>query len=162
MIIFFFSGSIYIKIFFFINDAMKNFQTSALQEMQKTPLRLMLIWVICLWFPVKNMYCSTKLWKTACLHSVCQIIQGEISAIKENLKGQVYHHHQSLCTHPNADGKSGEVLWPRKHFWSFTAKQSCSILLNDWSRCGLVAPNGIINDLKRRYLHPMCTYRGAD
>ena len=32
----------------------------------------------------------------------------------------------------------GKVLLSVKHFWSFTAKQSCSILLNNSSRWGLV------------------------
>ena len=31
---------------------------------------------------------------------------------------------------PPDDIKSGEVLWSTKHFWSFTVKQSCSVLLN--------------------------------
>ena len=29
------------------------------------------------------------------------------------------------------------LLWPAKHSWSFTAKQCCSVLLNDWGRWGL-------------------------
>ena len=42
---------------------------------------------------------------------------------------------QSLCGHPHADGKSGEVLLSMTHFWSFAVKR---ILLNNCSRWGLV------------------------
>ena len=40
--------------------------------------------------------------------------------------------------HAHADGKLGEVSKSTKHFWSFTAKQCSSVLLNNWSRWGLV------------------------
>lgn len=32
----------------------------------------------------------------------------------------------------------GKFHSPQKHFWSFTTKQCCSILLNKWRRWGLV------------------------
>ena len=38
-------------------------------------------------------------------------------------------------------GPSVEVLLSAKHFWSFTAKQFCSILLNNWFIWGLVRNN---------------------
>ena len=47
---------------------------------------------------------------------------------KQNFTGLPPHH---------AVGKSGEVLRSTKHFWSFTAEQICSILLNRWSSWGL-------------------------
>lgn len=49
---------------------------------------------------------------------------------------------------------SGDVLWSTVNFWSFTSKQFCSILLNNWSGWGIVlklskktqkmAPSGVI------------------
>ena len=39
---------------------------------------------------------------------------------------------ESSSAHPrHADGKSCEVLKSAQHFWSFTAKQRCNILLNN-------------------------------
>ena len=53
---------------------------------------------------------------------------------------------QSLSPHPHADGKSREVSKPTNHFWSFTATQCCSSLLNSWSRWGRI--NGLIQSPK--------------
>ena len=35
-----------------------------------------------------------------------------------------------MTTQSSSQVKSGEFSWATKHFWSFTAKQHCSILLN--------------------------------
>lgn len=37
---------------------------------------------------------------------------------------------QLLSTHLNANGKYGDVSKSTKHFWSWTAKQHCSIYIN--------------------------------
>ena len=44
---------------------------------------------------------------------------------------------QSSSTHPRADGRLGEVTQSTKHVCRVTAKQSCSVLLNNWFRWGL-------------------------
>ena len=42
----------------------------------------------------------------------------------------------------HADAKSGDIWQLTKHFWSFTAKHCCSILVNNWSRwCSCAATN---------------------
>ena len=59
---------------------------------------------------------------------------------------------QSLFIHLHTDETSGEVLYSTTHFWSFTAKQHCSILLNKWSGWG--GPKHPILIWKDCYLHP--------
>ena len=55
--------------------------------------------------------------------------------VKVYLKKMKIH---SLSAHPLAEWKSGRALYSTKHFWSFAAKQNCSILLSNWGRLGLV------------------------
>ena len=43
----------------------------------------------------------------------------------------------SASAHPHAEGMSGGVFF----FWSFTAKQPCSIQLNNWNRRGMYENN---------------------
>ena len=61
--------------------------------------------------------------------------------------------------------KSGEFSACTKHFWSFTAKHCCSILLKNWSRWGLVLKcqkirmKGIIQvSIHNRHNHPMYSW----
>ena len=59
----------------------------------------------------------------------------------------------------SASGKSKEGSQSSKHFWSFTAKQCCSILPNSWSSQDLLSSKSPVDshiDLKRCYLHALC------
>ena len=51
---------------------------------------------------------------------------------KFTIKGKCSHYPLTLI----AMETSGEALYYMKHFWSFTAKRRCSVLLNSWGRCG--------------------------
>ena len=65
------------------------------------------------------------------------------SLLKEQFTQKRNFSHHPLT--PDTDGKSGEVLESAKHFWSFTAKQCCSISLNNWSTWGLVLKHSRCN-----------------
>ena len=53
---------------------------------------------------------------------------------------------------------SGEVSWSTKHFWSLTAKQRCSILLNSWSGWRLVFKNNKQLGKKQSRMAPYNSY----
>ena len=81
------------------------------------------------WFHGSSEMCSCKcFWEGLCaaveIKLCCKTFKGTLQP-----KSKI----ESVSPHLSADGNSGEVSLSTKHFWSFTVKQSCSILLNNWS-----------------------------
>ena len=62
------------------------------------------------------------------MHNDLKTVEEENKILKEELTKNI--NIQSILTHQSADGKVGNSI---KYFWSFTAEQRCSFLLNNWS-----------------------------
>ncbi len=62
-------------------------------------------------------------------HLCCSL--ASLLFIKETVHPKMKIH--ILSTHLHADGRSGEIFWYSKHFWTFTGKRHCSDLLNNFS-----------------------------
>ena len=68
---------------------------------------------------------------------------------RKTFKGLVHPKSKILPLSPPPDDiKSGEVSSPTEQFWSFIVKQSCSILLNNWSSWTFRNPKIKIQNIK--------------
>ena len=62
----------------------------------------------------------------------CLKVVGQVIGQDDDVSLLVSWTHTHTHTHTHTQ-KSGEVLKSTEQFWSFTVKQSCSVLLNNWS-----------------------------
>ena len=88
-----------------------------------------------------NILLKCDCWITGAKQGLCTVTTGnKKTSVRCSLKGKVHPKMkiQSLSAHSGAERKSDEISQCTKHFWIFTEKQRCSILLNNWKRCRLV------------------------